>query len=231
MLERTLARARRPDEFQRSEVITTASRFQACWSRRSIGRGALYRQGPVRETRERARGVIDGPEQVRRQPATNARGAWPRRRIRSRERRPAVEAGRRESARGRPARRGIDYKGGCYMKSDPSRRVLRRWPAVAVVAAAFVALMSAPLQASAEPPSRSVMPYDGLSATQKAALREIAQDTWKFFAEDVDPDTNLPLDNVTYAGGSSTPTATAATPRRRTSACTSGRSWPRTTSD
>jgi hypothetical protein len=92
------------------------------------------------------------------------------------------------------------------MKSDPSRRVLRRWPAVAVVAAAFVALMSTPLQASAEPPSRSVMPYDGLSATQKAALREIAQDTWKFYGVDVDPNTNLPLDNVTFAGGSSTPT-------------------------
>ncbi len=92
------------------------------------------------------------------------------------------------------------------MTSDVSRgRVLRRWPAVA--AAALAALMLSPLQASADPPNRNaVAPYDGLTAAQKTSLRDIARETWKFYGVDVDPSTNLPLDNVTFAGGSSTPT-------------------------
>jgi hypothetical protein len=92
------------------------------------------------------------------------------------------------------------------MKSDVSRRrVLRRWPAVA--AAAFAALIMFPPQAGADPPNRNtVAPYHGLTAAQKASLHDIARDTWKFYSVDVDPNTNLPLDNVTFAGGSSTPT-------------------------
>ncbi len=92
------------------------------------------------------------------------------------------------------------------MTSDVSRgRVLRRWPAVA--AAALAALMLSPLQASADPPNRNaVAPYHGLTAAQKASLRDIARETWKFYGVDVDPGTNLPLDNLTFAGGSSTPT-------------------------
>ena len=35
----------------------------------------------------------------------------------------------------------------------------------------------------------------------------IARDSWKFYAADVDPDTHLPLDNLTFAGGSATPAA------------------------
>ena len=46
----------------------------------------------------------------------------------------------------------------------------------------------------------------GLSSTQRATLMGIARDTWKFYAADVDPNTHLPLDNLTYAGGSTTPT-------------------------
>ena len=34
-----------------------------------------------------------------------------------------------------------------------------------------------------------------------AALYSIAADTWKFYAADVDPNTNLPMDNLTWAGG------------------------------
>jgi hypothetical protein len=34
----------------------------------------------------------------------------------------------------------------------------------------------------------------------------IAKDSWRFFADDVDPTTHLPVDNITYAGGSATPT-------------------------
>jgi hypothetical protein len=92
------------------------------------------------------------------------------------------------------------------MKSDVSRRrVFRRWPAAA--AAAIAALMLSPLPAGADPPSHnSVAPYHGLTAAQKASLRDIARDTWRFYSVDVDPNTHLPLDNVTFAGGSSTPT-------------------------
>jgi hypothetical protein len=35
----------------------------------------------------------------------------------------------------------------------------------------------------------------------KAVLYSIAADTWKFYAADVDPNTNLPMDNLTWAGG------------------------------
>ncbi len=50
-----------------------------------------------------------------------------------------------------------------------------------------------------------VSPYHGLSAAQRARLLGIARDTWKFYAADVDPVTHLPMDNLTFAGGSATP--------------------------
>ena len=34
----------------------------------------------------------------------------------------------------------------------------------------------------------------------------IAGDTWKFYRADIDPATSLPMDNLTFAGGSATPT-------------------------
>jgi hypothetical protein len=52
-----------------------------------------------------------------------------------------------------------------------------------------------------------VAPYTGLTSAQRAKLMAIAKDSWKFYADDVDPHTHLPLDNLTYAGGSATPTA------------------------
>ncbi len=57
-------------------------------------------------------------------------------------------------------------------------------------------------------PSRAagVAPYHGLTPDQRHHLMAIAKDTWKFFGDDVDPQTHLPLDNLTYAGGSTTPT-------------------------
>ena len=48
--------------------------------------------------------------------------------------------------------------------------------------------------------------YNGLSPAQRANLLSIASDTWKFYSADVDPATNLPMDNLTFAGGSATPT-------------------------
>ena len=56
-------------------------------------------------------------------------------------------------------------------------------------------------------PATSVVPYSGLSPAQRSRLREIARDTWTFFADDVDPRTHLPLDNLTYADGGGAPTA------------------------
>jgi hypothetical protein len=35
-----------------------------------------------------------------------------------------------------------------------------------------------------------------LSARQRLVLHSIAADMWKFYAADVDPNTNLPLDNL-----------------------------------
>jgi Putative glucoamylase/Protein of unknown function (DUF3131) len=82
----------------------------------------------------------------------------------------------------------------------------RRWP-VAAAAAALLALMFSPVQASASGGTgNSITGYSGLTQAQQATLLEIARDTWNFYSVDVDPTTHLPLDNVTFAGGSATPT-------------------------
>jgi hypothetical protein len=52
-----------------------------------------------------------------------------------------------------------------------------------------------------------VAAYDGLSQAQQANLLSIARDTWKFYDLDIDPATNLPMDNISFAGGSATPTS------------------------
>jgi hypothetical protein len=103
--------------------------------------------------------------------------------------------------------------------------------AVAAAAAVVAVLLLFPQHAKADPPAaRGVAPFHELSAAQRATLRGIAQDTWKFFGADVDPATNLPMDNLTFAGGSPTPTGYG----RYTSASNIGvylwASSPRTTS-
>jgi hypothetical protein len=78
------------------------------------------------------------------------------------------------------------------------------WAAIAVVLAAL--LVSVPAHATGSP----VSPYSGLtplSSSQRASLLAIARDTWKFYGADVDPATGLPMDNITFAGGSATPTS------------------------
>src|SRR5690349_24862934 len=71
-------------------------------------------------------------------------------------------------------------------------RTFRRLGAVTVTAALAVGLVAAATpSASARPPASS-----GLSGPQRAQLLAIARDTWRFFDEDVDPNTHLPLDNV-----------------------------------
>ena len=47
-----------------------------------------------------------------------------------------------------------------------------------------------------------VLAEDDASA-DNAALYRMAADTWRFYAADIDPNTNLPMDNLTWAGGGS----------------------------
>jgi hypothetical protein len=79
-----------------------------------------------------------------------------------------------------------------------------RLRSVLVAAAATVALVVP--QAAAAAGTNPVGDYQGLTGQQQANLMKIARDTWKFYSADVDPNTHLPLDNLTFAGGSATPT-------------------------
>ena len=65
---------------------------------------------------------------------------------------------------------------------------------VATVVAMFVALAIS-IQPAAAQVGRSSDDGD-LSAHQRAVLSAIARDTWRFFEQDVDPSTHLPLDNL-----------------------------------
>jgi Putative glucoamylase/Protein of unknown function (DUF3131) len=76
----------------------------------------------------------------------------------------------------------------------------------AAVAAAVAALVLSPQQVrAAGGTGNSVAGYSSLTHAQRVTLLNIARDTWKFYGVDVDPKTHLPLDNVTFAGGSATP--------------------------
>jgi Putative glucoamylase/Protein of unknown function (DUF3131) len=92
----------------------------------------------------------------------------------------------------------------------------RYWLALAAVsiAAVLVAMLVPAQQAraggAASPAGAGgsqVAPYSGLSQAQQANLLSMARDTWKFYSFDIDSATNLPMDNITFAGGSATPTA------------------------
>jgi hypothetical protein len=88
------------------------------------------------------------------------------------------------------------------------RSRVMRWSAV--LAAVGFLLLPTQAGASASPAATgaaSVANYSGLTGAQRAALMGIARDTWKFYAFDVDPGTHLPMDNLTFAGGSATPTS------------------------
>jgi uncharacterized protein DUF3131 len=82
---------------------------------------------------------------------------------------------------------------------SPKQSAMRRL--IVIIAAV---LMLSPVAAGASPPP-SVGEYHGLSAAQRSVLRDIARDTWRFYSLDVDPATHLPMDNLTFSGG--TPTA------------------------
>ena len=80
----------------------------------------------------------------------------------------------------------------------------RRWP-LAVLG--VIALMLLPMQGVGAADGIGASPRGSLSDGQRASLLQIARDTWRFYGTDVDPNTHLPLDNVSFAGGSATPTS------------------------
>jgi Putative glucoamylase/Protein of unknown function (DUF3131) len=94
-----------------------------------------------------------------------------------------------------------------------------RWSLGGAALAVTAALLAAPSAAhgsatdtsttrAAQPSADSgIAPYSGLTAAQRHQLMTVARDSWRFFADDVDPHTHLPMDNLTYAGGSATPTS------------------------
>lgn len=62
--------------------------------------------------------------------------------------------------------------------------------AALIAASGVVCAAGLPGQALASPGSGA------LSAHQRSVLQSIAADTWRFYGPDVDPHTNLPLDNL-----------------------------------
>ena len=83
-----------------------------------------------------------------------------------------------------------------------------RWAAALAIMLALplTAVLLSPTRSPAAASANPAAHGTSLTAAQRAALLGIARDTWKFYAADVDPGTHLPLDNLTYAGGSATPT-------------------------
>ncbi|MGH3397896.1 MAG: glucoamylase family protein [Streptosporangiaceae bacterium] len=84
----------------------------------------------------------------------------------------------------------------------------RRLAAVAVaVAVAAALLVPSSLASAAGGAGQPVARSGALTSAQRAGLLGIARDTWKFYQADVDPATHLPMDNLSFGGGSATPTA------------------------
>jgi hypothetical protein len=95
-----------------------------------------------------------------------------------------------------------------------STRPLGRATAALATALAATAAMATGVTAgtataqAAQAGPGAVSPFVGqLTPAQESALMAMAQDTWKFYGYDIDPATHLPMDNLTFAGGSSSPTA------------------------
>src|SRR5207237_4804257 len=74
-------------------------------------------------------------------------------------------------------------------RGDLMQRPRLRYGGLAAVLAASVLITGQP--AAASPQSQAP-----LTAQQRAVLLGVARDTWSFFAQDVDPATHLPLDNL-----------------------------------
>jgi hypothetical protein len=72
---------------------------------------------------------------------------------------------------------------------------LRR-SAIAAGVAALLAVSLGTAAPAASASTGSVAPPPALTAHQRSVLHQIATDTWRFYEKDVDPHTNLPLDNL-----------------------------------
>src|SRR5665213_1610699 len=81
----------------------------------------------------------------------------------------------------------------------------RRWP-LAVLSVIALTLLPAQGVGAADGPGGGST-KGGFTHAQVANLLGIAKDIWQFYSKDVDPKTHLPLDNLTFAGGSATPTS------------------------
>ena len=98
-------------------------------------------------------------------------------------------------------------------KNQSGWRRPRGWRLVLPLVALGV-LVATPLQVAGASASQlaggganSVLNFQsGFSPTQQATLMSMAKDTWAFYKMDVDPATNLPMDNLTFSGGSASPT-------------------------
>jgi hypothetical protein len=84
------------------------------------------------------------------------------------------------------------------------------WIVAAAVIVALLATLAPMTQARAAGTGAAdgggVQRYSGLNQAQQANLLPIARQTWNFYNVDVDSATNLPMDNLTFAGGTATPT-------------------------
>ena len=88
---------------------------------------------------------------------------------------------------------------------------MSRWLAVVAVAVAVAVAAALPCRRRGPAPrvgagpgcpvSRPDQPLSGRTCWASPG------DTWKFYQADIDPATHLPMDNLTFAGGSATPTA------------------------
>ena len=91
------------------------------------------------------------------------------------------------------------------MASSLRRSSLRSgWILALVLAVALLTPVTARAAGSPVSASGGLSP---LSTAQQASLMAVARDTWKFYGPDVDQATSLPMDNITFAGGSSAPTS------------------------
>jgi hypothetical protein len=80
-----------------------------------------------------------------------------------------------------------------------------------LAALATIALLMGPLSVRAAGGTRTeVAGYSGLTTGQRAVLRAIASQTWRFYSVDVDPNTHLPMDNIGLGGAPAKGTYTSA---------------------
>jgi len=85
-------------------------------------------------------------------------------------------------------------------QADVIRQVLIRRPAVPhwqmIAIAAIMMVFSTPsFGQSTRGATEPILSYPPIPAAQRMELTQIARDTWRFYAADINPDTHLPMDN------------------------------------